>query len=125
MDIHVQVRARRRELGFTQREAAERAKITLNTWSDLERGVRRPRGSTLRAVEHALDVDPGSLTARAPATNVPNAEMTLPAMSVASCGEEASAVRMSLVEATLRTSRRSVVPSRSSLPVLMTSMRKA
>ena len=70
MDIHVQVRARRRELGFTQREAAERAKITLNTWSDLERGVRRPRGSTLRAVEHALDVAPGSLTARAPATNV-------------------------------------------------------
>tara|TARA_Y100000114_G_C11629074_1_gene263512 strand:- start:36 stop:410 length:375 start_codon:yes stop_codon:yes gene_type:complete len=51
----------RRERKWTQSELAERAGITQNQVSRIEKGKTRPRGSTIQGLADALGVDPEDL----------------------------------------------------------------
>lgn len=56
------IRARRRQLGISQEDAAARAGISVGTWSLLERGMHRPKSETATNVAHALDWDDNRLS---------------------------------------------------------------
>jgi len=49
------IRARRRQLGISQDEAASRAGISVGTWSLLERGMHRPKLQTATSAALALE----------------------------------------------------------------------
>ncbi len=49
------IRARRRQLGISQEQAASRAGISVGTWSLLERGMHRPKLSTATNAALALE----------------------------------------------------------------------
>jgi len=49
------IRARRKQIGLSQEEAAERANISVGTWSLLERGMHRPKADTAKHVSLALE----------------------------------------------------------------------
>lgn len=53
--IGANIRRRRRELGITQAELADRADRSQQYVSDLERGARDARGSTLRWLADVLE----------------------------------------------------------------------
>ena len=55
------VRVQRGELGLTQQEVADRAGVNIDTVSDVERGVVRPRTGTLAAIARALQLDAAEL----------------------------------------------------------------
>ena len=50
-----QIRAARAMAGLTQRELAKRAKISIVTLNTAEKGKTDPKGSTLKAIEDALE----------------------------------------------------------------------
>lgn len=54
---------RKRRL-LTQRELAKRVGMTVGTVNRIERGVHRPRLSTIRKLAEALDLDPDKLVER-------------------------------------------------------------
>lgn len=56
------VRKLRVQKAFSQEELAYKAKIGLDTLSDIERGVRTPQGRTIRKLASALGVSPEDLT---------------------------------------------------------------
>ena len=51
------LRARRLELGLSQADAAELARISETTWRNVERGRHTPRSATLDAIAAALQTD--------------------------------------------------------------------
>ncbi|WP_197137292.1 helix-turn-helix domain-containing protein [Crateriforma conspicua] len=53
--------ARRKELGLTQLDMAERLRITQPTYSSIERGRRIPGIDTLAKIADALEIDPAQL----------------------------------------------------------------
>jgi transcriptional regulator with XRE-family HTH domain len=55
------VLARRRELGFSLREAARRSGLMRPTWTGLEQGTRRTAGYNFAAIERTLQWGPGSI----------------------------------------------------------------
>ncbi|MFI5933645.1 ATP-binding protein [Actinoplanes sp. NPDC051494] len=55
--IGERIRVRRRELGLTQEELAERAGIDVKTVRMIETGKRTPRPATARSLAEALDLD--------------------------------------------------------------------
>jgi transcriptional regulator with XRE-family HTH domain len=57
------VRRRRRQLGITQQEAADRAQLSLRAWNQIERGHREGRDRTIAMIEEALTLPPRSLLA--------------------------------------------------------------
>ena len=57
--------ARRKRLGLSQEELAEAAQLSLRTVQRLEKGETLPRGFTLQALAHALDLPLEALTAAA------------------------------------------------------------
>ena len=61
MTIGDKISQLRRERKWTQSELAERAGITQNQVSRIEKGKTRPRGSTIQGLDDALGVDPEDL----------------------------------------------------------------
>ncbi len=61
MTIGDKISQLRRERKWTQSELAERAGITQNQVSRIEKGKTRPRGSTIQGLADALGVDPEDL----------------------------------------------------------------
>lgn len=59
------MRTRRKELGLTQIQLAERMNIDQSYISDLERGATRPRFDSLAPLAEALEIDPGYLISEA------------------------------------------------------------
>jgi transcriptional regulator with XRE-family HTH domain len=55
------VRARREELGFSQREAARRAGLHFTYWGGIERGERNLGFDNLLKIARSLKVKPGTL----------------------------------------------------------------
>ena len=55
------VRRRRRELGLTQKEAADRSELAEATWRNVEQGRHRPRADTLEAIADTLELERGAL----------------------------------------------------------------
>lgn len=55
------IRVQRGELGLTQQEVAERAGVNIDTVSDMERGMVRPRTGTVAAVARVLGLDTAEL----------------------------------------------------------------
>jgi transcriptional regulator with XRE-family HTH domain len=60
-DLGKRLRARRHELGLTQRDVAETAGLHPTAIGLIERADRDPRWYTLMRVIDALDIDPGDL----------------------------------------------------------------
>jgi transcriptional regulator with XRE-family HTH domain len=58
-----QLRSERHKRGWTQAELAERADCKAQTVRAIERDRRRPQGRTLRRLEAALGLPPGTLLA--------------------------------------------------------------
>ena len=61
-------RARR---GLTRQELAKRSGVNAHTISDVERGLRQPRATTLARLAEALELDPEDLLGKAPAPPPP------------------------------------------------------
>ena len=61
MTIGEKIARLRRERDWTQKELADKAGITQNQVSRIEKGKTRPRGSTIETVAQALGVDPEEL----------------------------------------------------------------
>lgn len=59
------MKARRKELGLTQIQLAERMNIDQSYISDLERGATRPRFDSLAPLGEALEIDPGYFVSEA------------------------------------------------------------
>ncbi len=55
------IRERRASAGWTQEDLAERADLTRNYVSDLERGLKSPTLATIEALADALGVRPHAL----------------------------------------------------------------
>ena len=55
------IRTRRRQLGLTQTEAAERAGLLQPNWSDYESGKASPTLVVLRRIAVALECEAGEL----------------------------------------------------------------
>jgi transcriptional regulator with XRE-family HTH domain len=55
------VRRRRKELGLTLEQLAERADMSSNYLGAVERGAANPSLSTVRAIAQALGISPGEL----------------------------------------------------------------
>ncbi|NUS24860.1 MAG: helix-turn-helix transcriptional regulator [Streptomyces sp.] len=60
----IRLRAARHQAGLTQEEVAERAGIDRPAYSELERGLRDARLSTLLRIEIALGAELDMLTAK-------------------------------------------------------------
>jgi len=58
------LRARRLELGLTQKEAAARAGITQPYWTQLETGVRVPQFDLIATLADSLQTTPDALLSR-------------------------------------------------------------
>jgi transcriptional regulator with XRE-family HTH domain len=54
--FHIRMRERRRQLCFTQKQAAMHCGMTRPRWSDLERGHRRPNHTEFRAISRLLGI---------------------------------------------------------------------
>lgn len=55
------VRARRGDLGLTQKQVAEQAGVNVDTLSDLETGARWPRAANLASIARVLGLDAAEL----------------------------------------------------------------
>ena len=55
------IKARRRQLDLSQEMAAEKAGISVGTWSLLERGMHRPKPETSKEIERVLQWDDSRL----------------------------------------------------------------
>jgi|SRR5690625_4690587 len=63
--LGARLRARRRELGWTQEELAERAGLSADIISRVERGARKSyRWSTIVSMSKAMDIDPGDMVGK-------------------------------------------------------------
>lgn len=63
--LGARLRARRRELGWTQEELAERAGLSADIVGRVERGARQScRWSTIVAMSTAMDIDPGDMVGK-------------------------------------------------------------
>ena len=68
------IRAQRVATGLSQRDLAERAKVSNAYLSQIERGLHEPSLSVLAAIAAALDVPLGDVLARAGLLAPPNAD---------------------------------------------------
>lgn len=57
------IRLRREQLGLSRTTAAQDARLSRRTWSEIELGHRRARGETLAQIEAVLQMPAGSLAA--------------------------------------------------------------
>lgn len=63
--VGTRLRARRRELGWTQEELAEHAELSTDIIGRVERGARKSfRWSTIVAMSKAMDIDPGDMVGK-------------------------------------------------------------
>lgn len=61
MDITPNIKARRKALGITQKEAGARARMDQGQWNGLERGKHSPTLNTLERLAEALECRPVDL----------------------------------------------------------------